>query len=262
MDLRPESNICELYTTEGSFAILQQCPITYLYYIDMRRLMNQSQCLYISNLKAFNVHAYYNILSVNTSTMSQRKPSASLSFRVFRFHRRFKHVPFSTLSRMLRSGLIIRADVTADEVDLVSSHQDCMPCALAKWKKLSETPSSGLRPLLPGQSWSSDYQGPYAVEAVGGFTGMFTFVCLSTGYGVVFLVRSKKEHFSCVQKVDSLCNRWGHHFEVLRVDAGSVESSEVFLERCARIHGLGRQGIQVRPANVGIQQQNPVERYV
>ena len=28
MDLRPQSNICELYTTEGSFTILQQCPIT------------------------------------------------------------------------------------------------------------------------------------------------------------------------------------------------------------------------------------------
>lgn len=85
-----------------------------------------------------------------------------------------------------------------------------MACALAKWKKLNETPSSGLWPLQPGHTWSPDYQGPYSVEAVGGFIGMFTFVCLSTGYGVVFLVRSKTEHFACAEKIDTLCNRWGH----------------------------------------------------
>lgn len=163
---------------------------------------------------------------------------------------------------MLCLGLIIRADATADEIDLVSSHQECMASALARWNKLNETVSSGLHPLLPGNTWSSDYQGPYSVEAVGGFTGMLTFVCLSTGYGVVFLVRTKKEHFTYVQKIDSLCNRWGHKFEVLRVDASSIEGSEEFLEQCSRIHGLGNQGIQIRPSNVAMQQQNPVERHV
>ena len=262
MDIRPDTSICELYTTEGSFAILEQCVTTHLYYIDLRLLMNTPASLSTVLLEGCTLDSTYQVLSVSTSVEKRRKPSGSLSFRVFRFHRRFKHVPFSTLSRMLRNGLIIRADVTADEVDLVSSHQECMPCALARWKKLNETPSSGLRPLRPGQTWSSDYQGPYAVEAVGGFTGMFTFVCLSTGYGVVFLVRSKMEHFICVQKIDTLCNRWGHMFEVLRVDAGSVEASDLFIEKCATIHGLGKPGIQVRPANVGMQEQNPVERYV
>lgn len=42
---------------------------------------------------------------------------------------------------------------------------------------------------------------------------------------------------------------------MLRVDAGSVECSEDFVLQCAHIHGLGK------PANDGMQQQNPVDRY-
>jgi len=70
------------------------------------------------------------------------------------------------------------------------------------------------------------------VPSVEGFTGMFVFVCLSTGYGVVFLVRSKNELFSCVKKINVLCNRYGYVFEVLRVDAGKVEDSAVFRAMC------------------------------
>ena len=120
-----------------------------------------------------------------------------------------------------------------------------MAFALARWKKLNEEPSSGLRPLLAGQVWSTDYQGPYAVAAAGGFTGMFVFVCLSTGYGAVFLVKSKTELFTCVKKVNVLCNRHGHLFEVLRVDAGKVEDSVFFLEQCACINGKGKQYMSV-----------------
>lgn len=46
------------------------------------------------------------------------------------------------------------------------------------------------------------------------------------------------------------------------MDAGSVENSDTFTEQCPRIHGLVKPGIQVRPANGAMQQQNPVERYV
>ena len=78
---------------------------------------------------------------------------------------------------------------------------------------------------------------------------MFVFVCLSTGYGVVFLVKSKTELYLCVKKINVLCNRFGHEFEVLRVDAGKVEDSAVF-EQCACINGNGIRGIEVRSANV------------
>lgn len=258
--------VCELYTPDGSLAILNQCPQTRLYYCDLWILLVQPRCLFIPIEKDVKPETHYYGLSVVTTEAvtsgRKRKPTTSMSFRVWRVHRRFKHVPLRTLSNMLRRGLIINCDVTPAEIDLVSSHQDCMACALARWKKLDEEPSSGIRPLLPGQAWSVDYQGPYAVAAVGGFTGMFMFVCLSTGYGIVFLVTSKTELYSCVKKVNVLCNRYGHVFESLRVDAGRVEASADFLDLCACINGKGSPGIVVRPANVGMQQQNPVERYV
>ena len=87
----------------------------------------------------------------------KRKPDSSISFRVWRMHRRFKHVSLRVLSNMLRRGLIINCDVTSFEIDLLASHQDYMACALSRWKKLNEEPSSGLRPLLAGQVWSTDY---------------------------------------------------------------------------------------------------------
>ena len=124
MDLQPNTTLCELYTETGSFALLEQCTATHLYYIDLRLLLNQPLCLYVPNFEGCSSYQPYHVLSTITSSDSRRKPSISLSFRVFRFHRRFKHVPFRTLSRMLRQGLIIRADVTADEIDLVSSHQE------------------------------------------------------------------------------------------------------------------------------------------
>jgi hypothetical protein len=96
----------------------------------------------------------------------KRKPDTSMSFRVWRMHRRFKHVSLRVLSNMLRRGLIIYCDVTSFEIDLLASHQDCMAWALARWKKLNEDPPSGLRPHLAGQVWSTDYQGPYAVPSV------------------------------------------------------------------------------------------------
>ena len=125
MDLKPDNNICELYTKDGLFAILDQCSATHLYYIDLRRLMNLPQCLYVQHFEGCQPDITYYNLSTPITINTHRKPTSSLSFKVFRFHRRFKHVPFRTLSRMVRQGLIIRVDVTADEIDLVSAHQEC-----------------------------------------------------------------------------------------------------------------------------------------
>lgn len=101
MDLQPDSSICELYAVEGSFAILEQSLATHLYYIDPRRLMNQPLCLYLTNDEGCKLDAKFCKSAISNTSEKKRKPPGSLSFRVFRFHRRFKHVPFSTLSRML-----------------------------------------------------------------------------------------------------------------------------------------------------------------
>jgi len=49
---------------------------------------------------------------------------------------------------------------------------------------------------------------------------------------------------------------------LLRVDAGSVESSKKFGESCASANGSGLPGVELRPAGVEKQNQNPVERHI
>ena len=80
MDLQPNTTICELYTDTGSFALLDQCTTTHLYYIDLRLLLNQPLCLYVPNFEGCQPYQHYHVLSTTTSSDSRRKPSTSLSF--------------------------------------------------------------------------------------------------------------------------------------------------------------------------------------
>ena len=107
-----------------------------------------------------------------------------------------------------------------------------------------------------------DYQGPYATKAIGGFNGKFTFVEWSVGYGVVFLVKSMSEAYSRVLKINTLCLRFGYDFHVLPTDAGSVRNCVQFIEQCTILNGFGKSGIQIMPASVKMQRQNPVKRYI
>ena len=49
---------------------------------------------------------------------------------------------------------------------------------------------------------------------------------------------------------------------VLRVDAGTVENSTKMGEVCASVNGVGRPGVDIRPAAVEKQKQNIVERHI
>ena len=51
LDLYCSSLICELYTEEGTLAILDQCPQTHLYYCDLRVLMRQLGGLFVPIVK-------------------------------------------------------------------------------------------------------------------------------------------------------------------------------------------------------------------
>jgi hypothetical protein len=113
-----------------------------------------------------------------------------------------------------------------------------------------------------GSVWSMDYSEPYATKAIGVFTGRFTFLELSVDYVAVFLVKSKMEAFACVVKINLLCRKYGYQFVKLRVGQGSVGNSELYLQQCDAINSVGTRGIEVFPANVEIQNQNPVERGV
>jgi hypothetical protein len=62
--------------------------------------------------------------------------------------------------------------------------------------------------------------------------------------------------------INLLCRKYGCQFVKLLVDQGSVENSELFLQQCAAIYSIDTRGIEVFPANVEMQDQNPVERGV
>jgi len=150
LDLYCSSPICELCIEDalyGTLAILDQCPQTQLYYCDLGVLMRRLGGLFVPIEKGLlpEVH-FFRLPAVIESAISDRKRKldSSMSFRVWKMHRRFKHVSWRVLSNMLRRGSIINCDVSSCEIDLVASHQDCMACALARWKQLNEEPSSGL----------------------------------------------------------------------------------------------------------------------
>ena len=106
-----------------------------------------------------------------------------------------------------------------------------------------------------------DYQG-ISVTAVGGYTGKFTCVELSVGLGLVYLVKHKDEAYDVIRWLAAYNSKWGHIIRVLRVDAGTVENSTKMGEICASVNGVGRPGVDIRPAAVEKQQQNIVERHI
>ena len=64
-------------------------------------------------------------------------------------------------------------------------------------------------------------------------------------------------------KINSPCRRFGYRMCELRVDMGTVENSEEFGKACHTINqDIGGAGVEVLPANVEMQQQNPVERHI
>lgn len=182
---------------------------------------------------------------------------------MWRLHNSCNHTPLITLGYMLKHGLLRNVEVTYEEVILVADHQQCLACALAKWKELDKSLGSGIRMNIVGHSWSMDYQGPYHTPAIGGYTGKIIFVELSSGYIVVYLVKAKTEAFACVQSVNRLCIRFGHSMRSRCIDMGRVENGEAFLNACHLINQeSGAPGIEVLPANVEMQKQNPVERHI
>ena len=249
---------------------------THLYFIEIRKLMQDYvpeyvQFHYYNNKQnQFTPNNNIRMLTVNPNPLIQpggiqkrkHKPTIDVTNRVWDTHFRMNHTSLNTIAEMLHSGAMTEADCTDKEVILVRDHQDCLPCAIAKWKALNELVPSGITPNITGAHWSMDVQGPYRVKAIGGFIYEFLFLERSCGYITVFLAHNKTEAAECVKKVNTLCIRFGHVMRTLRVDMGTVESSKDFLETCHTINAQRKlPGIEVNPANVNEQQQNPVERY-
>ena len=268
------STSCVLARGKTIYAELQPCLSTNLYFIDLRKLMNDYVPIFVAQSNddvcddvgqlggSLGYCTNSNVMQTPNSCR-KRSPTWDISFRVWRGHRNANHMSLTTMGHMMKHGLLQNVDFTYKELMLVRDHQHCLACALAKWKELNSSLGSGMRMNLIGHSWSMDYKGPYHTKAIGGYNGKFIFVDISCGYLVVFLVKHKTEAFQCVQNINRLCTRFGHIMRELRVDMGTVENGNDFLLACHNINkDTGQAGIEVLPANVAMQKQNPVERYI
>jgi hypothetical protein len=274
---------CVLYTKEGVFSTVEQCPTTRLYYVNLEKFVNIS----IATTNTRVCHActgVFNVFAVNncskckvveeklivagplTVTMpiskKHHKPTADMSFRVWRLHFRTEHTPLRILTSMAAHGHMGIIDCEAWEIQLVDGHQHCFSCALATMKRLPSESPSGLRPTVLCHEFSLDYQGPYATKALGGFNGKFTAVERKVGLGLVFLVKSKRGVYNVIRLLVQYCAKHGWRMHILRVDAGTVENAAGFVSFCATIYGDEGPGIEVRPAAPGNQNQDPVERHI
>ena len=235
-----DTDICVLSTAFGTFTEITQCPDLKLYFVDLRKLIDGYMPMYIEQpddvkftkdvCVGGSVGYTTNVNIVQTPANRKQVPTQDMSFRVWRLHECTGHTDLTTLAHMAKYNLLGEIDVTMEEIVLVRDHQDCFACALSKWKRLSAAPSSGLRPTIVGKSWSLDFKGFFKTAAIGGFW---------------------------------TCRRFGYRMCELRVDMGTVENSEEFGKACHTINqDIGGAGVEVLPANVEMQQQNPVERHI
>jgi len=132
----------------------------------------------------------------------------------------------------------------------------CLTCELTKRNKLAHNNNSNIHINIPGECLSVDYKGPINPTAIGGYTGFIIYVCCATGFIKLYLVKSKSEFLSTLQKIIELFGQYGHKVNKLRNDSGTVEMDEKVKSFCRT-----NQIIQ-EPALPESQYQNPVERYI
>ena len=126
-------------------------------------VMNPRNKLYYFDLKALLEEP----LTVSAGTVAQdgiskrkTKISQVILQKVHRLHQQLNHRNFPSISAMIKNAILINIEkygITSQDVDAVATHNDCMACALAKWKEHKHKERSGIHPLHPGNSWSFDY---------------------------------------------------------------------------------------------------------
>jgi len=217
------NGLCEIFTKDSIIFKVNKNIKDNLFYVNIFKLHNSYvnhlnlQCNYNYNKCCYGDAGIYNLNDLNFSILNclfvnnsntkelikapdskrKQKPTHDIIFRVWNLHQRLYHASLERIASDLRSGLLLDANVTVQEVESVMQHQQCISCALAKWNKSPNSVGSGIRMNIRGNSWSLDYKGPYKIKAIGGYTGKVTIVELSVGFGIVFLVHSKTEVIEC-----------------------------------------------------------------
>ena len=232
-----------------------------LFYVDIRELMDNQVYAHLCDVQENTTYEVNSAKVVTRGPSVNRKVVMSLTLQkeAHDFHARLLHRSFGSIAHMLRTGLITEIDtkITAAQMEAMHKHFHCWVCMMAKKKKSVVKIGSNIKPRI-GNTWSYDYQGPFHPPTYGGHTGKIWFVCVRTGYLVVFMVKvhDAAAVIECFRQVQLKCRQHNWEVEYMRPDAGAVEMSKFVKEQAQNM------GITVLPGSVEHQEQDPVERYI
>lgn len=147
--------------------------------------------------------------------------------------------------------------LTSQHVSDVFAKLRCLPCELARMRRLPQVEGSGVAETVPGWTLSIDYQGPVHPSSMGA-DGVILIQCHSTGMLFPFLANTKTCVVECIDEARLWFKSHGHVTHKLRNDSGSVELSKEVWEKLANLGITQDEGI----APPGSQNLNPVERPV
>lgn len=138
------------------------------------------------------------------------------------WHRRYAHLGYNNLARLVNDGLVNGIGVTAKAFKAIK-HQACEPCALGKQARLSFTVSGGRR--VPERKLAlvhMDLCGPMPLPSLGGARYIATFLVNYTKLSVVRMLRSKRDAPAAVEdELDMLETSSGERLLAVRTDRGS-----------------------------------------
>jgi len=179
---------------------------------------------------------------------------------VFWLHKRMGHPSSGVMASCIQGLKWLDVDerLTPSVVRKTMSKFPCTACELGKRNKLPRNEGSGMKPNHPGNVLSVDYQGKISPTSARGFTGWFIIKDIKTAYRHGIMTRSKAADslIEALSHAIDFYNLHGHRVDKVRFDAGSVEDSEKV------ITFLLAHNIEIDPAAVAEQSQNPVEREV
>ncbi len=199
---------------------------------------------------------------VNLRIKDQKHIPDKVIKQIVELHNKTNHTASAEdLCKLLTNHQILNvpSEITTERIMAVFNKYPCIVCKLAKMKKLVIPRGTGVEPTTVGTHMSVDYI-PISTVSVRRFTGFFLFVCMFCKYKMAVFTKNRKhssdDFISAINTVREFLRKYRHDIRILRLDAGTTENSQSVTSWC------GNNGIQVKPAAIRHQHQNPVEAHV
>jgi transposase InsO family protein len=137
------------------------------------------------------------------------------------WHRRFGHLGYNNLAKLVKADMVTGITVTAPEFQTALDSKVCEPCILAKHHKLP-FPTSTSATTCPLERVHMDVCGPMPTPSLGGNLYVATFLDDFTGYSEVAILASKADVGYAVKATlttwETQCNA---KVKIVRSDSGT-----------------------------------------